>query len=333
MHPCKSSLRLAFLFLACSASAIDDNANGLSDVWEQQFNASALELLQDTDYDGFNNLEECIAGTDPFNAQDLPSLRPDFVQDAAGEMQISFQTVGGKHYSVNHSTELSQFAPINKGWIGDGAVRELTIRKDGRGESVSPIRADFWANLPGTDMDALDALSNYPHAPDGSVHTYYPEAPRFAASHYGARIHFWITPPEDGSYTFYLSAGGPAELYWIDDSANKIAEILPLQQGLQPGEWDSYGTQRAEPLVLNSGEHYPLELHYVSTTARQHAEIAWSGPGLDGIQNSPELTSRGSRCTPKRNHSTSSSSTITIAPAKPDYCGPTTRLWSAHQAE
>ena len=218
--------------LACSASAIDDNANGLSDVWEQQFHASALELLQD-DYDGFNNLEECIAGTDPFNAQDLPSLRPDFIQDAAGEMQISFQTVGGKHYSVNHSTELSQFAPINKGWIGDGAVRELTIRKDGRGESVSPIRADFWANLPGTDMDALDALSNYPHAPDGSVHTYYPEAPRFAASHYGARIHSGSRLPRT-RLCLHLSAGGPAELYWIDDSANKIAEILPLGKDCDP---------------------------------------------------------------------------------------------------
>ena len=144
-----------------------------------------------------------------------------------------------KHYSVSHSSDLAQFESINTGWMGDGAVRALTIHKTGMAQSFSPIRADFWADLTGSDMDALYAV-NYPHAPDGSAFAQHPEAPRFAASHYAARLHFRISPP-GGRQLYLLPQLGGAALHRIDDtgterSAIKIAEILPLQEGLQPGK-------------------------------------------------------------------------------------------------
>lgn len=270
-------------------ATIDDNSNGLSDVWEQRFNASALELIADTDGDGFNNLEECIAGTDPYNSQDLPSLKPAYVQETADQMRLSFQTIRGKHYVIEHSIDLETFEAINQGWLGDGSIRDLEINKSGHAETISPIIAEFWANIPNNSIDALYNNSNYPTAPDGRIYAQQPAAPIFAASQYGARIHFWITPPEAGSYTFYLSSGGPAELHLIDETDteeanNKIAETLPLQTGLNPGDWQTYGSQRSASIALSAESHYRMELRYVSVIPLQHAEIAWSGPGLDGIQ-------------------------------------------------
>ncbi|MEM8867972.1 MAG: PA14 domain-containing protein, partial [Verrucomicrobiota bacterium] len=269
--------------------AIDENGNGLSDVWEQRFNASALELLGDDDGDGFSNLEECIAGTDPYDAEDLPKLEPTYAQETSDQMRLSFRTIGGKHYSVQHSSDLEAFEAINQGWLGDASIRELEINKSGLAKTISPIRAEFWAELSGNSIEALYNHSNYPATPDGQISAEEPAAPIFAASQYGARISFWMTPPEDGSYTFYLSSGGPAELHLIDESDteiedNVIAEVLPLQVGLEPGDWDTYGTQRSEAIALVGGEHYKMELRYISIIPRQHTEIAWSGPNIDGIQ-------------------------------------------------
>ena len=65
----------------------------------------------------------------------------------AAQMHLAFQTVSGKHYSVGHSTSLNQFNKIHPGWIGDNAVRNLEIAKDGTARSADPIYAQFWSDL------------------------------------------------------------------------------------------------------------------------------------------------------------------------------------------
>ena len=277
---------LALSLLSTAAIAVDQNDNGLSDVWEQRFNASALQLLNDDDGDGFTNVEECIVGTDPEDASDLPRLLPSTTQNDPNSIELRFQTLSGKHYSVTHSQDLNSFTPINHGWLGDNAERALHINTDGIAETLSPIRIDYWADLAGNTIADLHALSTFPSAPDGSSNNDAPEAPDFLASGYGARLSCWITPPESGSYTFFLSAGGPAELYLNDGSSApvKIAEILPTQTGLASGEWDTYSTQRSTLLELSADTPYALELHYVTNAPQQHGQIAWSGPGIDGIE-------------------------------------------------
>lgn len=65
---------------------VDDNHNGLSDAWENLTGIS--QPGEDDDGDGFLNLAEHNSGTDPFNANDHPSITttaPDFeVVDGAG---------------------------------------------------------------------------------------------------------------------------------------------------------------------------------------------------------------------------------------------------------
>jgi len=57
------------------AAGIDRNSNGMSDVWEMVYGASALSPGADTDGDGFSNLAESLAGTNPFDSNSYPGLQ------------------------------------------------------------------------------------------------------------------------------------------------------------------------------------------------------------------------------------------------------------------
>ena len=97
-----------------------------------------------------------------------------------------------------------------------------------------------------------------------------------------------IAVPTTGFYRLYLSAGGPAALYLADPSTGapqqRIAEVLPAQNDLHSGEWTTFDTQRSEPLQLEAGKVYHIEMRYLATSPLHHCQIAWSGPGIDGIQ-------------------------------------------------
>src|SRR5437763_16936845 len=53
---------------------VDLNANSMSDVWEKIRGATNVNANVDSDGDGFPNLLESIAGTDPFNANSFPKM-------------------------------------------------------------------------------------------------------------------------------------------------------------------------------------------------------------------------------------------------------------------
>ncbi|MGJ8672506.1 DUF1800 family protein [Rubritalea sp.] len=276
-----------FILLFCNALAVDTNDNGLSDVWEQFYNASTLELLDDDDGDGFKNIDECIAGTDPFDNSDHPQIKPLVVARDSDEVELAFKTIEGKVYTLSHSTNLSGFNSINS-WLGDGNERSLLINPDGISYSISPIRIDFWADLPGPAIDDLYSQAQFPSPPDGSISTTSLAAPQFQASGYGGRLTTFITPPQTGDYTIYLSSGGPAELYFnmpAEDAVPvKIAEILESQSDIEPNQWGLYPSQQSSALSLTADSPYFLDLRYVAAVAGQHVQLAWSGPGIEGIQ-------------------------------------------------
>ncbi|MFT4901342.1 MAG: hypothetical protein ACI81V_000612 [Lentimonas sp.] len=288
--PFKLPLTLTLTFLICTPAAycIDNNANGLSDVWEQRYNASALQPLDDDDGDGFNNAQECIAGTDPYDSTAHPKLLPRVTQGNPDELQLSFDTRIGKHYLVTHSQNLATFKPITAAWPGDNNERTLRINTGRKSKTQSPIHAAFWANITTDSINALTDLATFPHAPDGITYQAQPEALPFKATGYGARIILWLSPPATGSYTLFLSSGGPAELYFqtpdLSNDAIPIAAILPTQTGLSAEEWETYSTQRAVPIDLVQGQRYALELRYISKYPQQHVQIGWSGPGLTAIE-------------------------------------------------
>lgn len=64
----KISTLIPVLCLAIPVMAVVDfNGNGMDDVWENYYSATGLSLHGDADWDGVDNYEESVAGTDPLN--------------------------------------------------------------------------------------------------------------------------------------------------------------------------------------------------------------------------------------------------------------------------
>src|SRR4051812_12052080 len=63
---CAVIIGLLLLALASPAQKLDQNANGMSDVWEQIYGAAGLTPNGDNDGDGVSNAQEAMAGTSPF---------------------------------------------------------------------------------------------------------------------------------------------------------------------------------------------------------------------------------------------------------------------------
>lgn len=102
------------LFLLATDPDIDQDGDGISDEWERDRFRVLATASQHTDYDadGFPDLFECKAGTDP--ADPLSLLRVDtFNVHNDGSFFIRWPSSPGHHYRVMSASELSEaFSPL-----------------------------------------------------------------------------------------------------------------------------------------------------------------------------------------------------------------------------
>jgi uncharacterized protein (DUF1800 family) len=98
------SLALTFSQLPKSQAAVpmlDLNGNGISDVWEWLYHAQGVAPGDDPDGDGYSNLQEAIAGTDPFNPLSFPQITTGTFQQT--NFSITLPCYLGKQYSLQSS--------------------------------------------------------------------------------------------------------------------------------------------------------------------------------------------------------------------------------------
>ncbi len=88
-----------------SASALDTDSDGLDDAWEQSFFSSLTQgPTGDADADGFNNLSEFLAGTNPADPNSLLRITS---QRTAGTVRIEWPSVSGKRYQAQFKDDLN----------------------------------------------------------------------------------------------------------------------------------------------------------------------------------------------------------------------------------
>ncbi len=75
------------------------------------------------------------------------------------------------------------------------------------------------------------------------------------ADNYVARMSGWLTVPETGEYTFYVSGDDYQRLYISQDDDPANAEMVAFVDGWTASqEWTKYESQRAEPMMLEEGQ-------------------------------------------------------------------------------
>lgn len=145
----RSVILFAGIWLLLSSNApavIDFNTNGVSDLWEEDYNDANLftnfDLQADPDGDGWSNAREAAAGTNPFDGNPPTGfIRPEIEhipavyqtpEEEGGEptlespeaLRIRWPTLAGKTYALFFSVDLSPqtWLPYGGTRIGSGSI-------------------------------------------------------------------------------------------------------------------------------------------------------------------------------------------------------------------
>ncbi|HEY2084360.1 MAG TPA: PA14 domain-containing protein, partial [Verrucomicrobiae bacterium] len=96
---------------------IDSNTNGMSDVWEQIYGAVGIDPNADSDGDGFPNILESIAGTNPFDSTSYPQFAG--VALSGTNLVMNVPAAAGKMYQLQSCTSLGGGLPV---WVNETNV-------------------------------------------------------------------------------------------------------------------------------------------------------------------------------------------------------------------
>lgn len=118
---------LAFVVLLPAApalAAVDGNGNSQSDVWEMYFGATGLAPAADADKDGWSNLNESLAGTNPLDPRSYPSAE---LVLTPTQTALTWPGMAGKRYQILSSTDLVNWSSLATGIPGSGGTNSRVL--------------------------------------------------------------------------------------------------------------------------------------------------------------------------------------------------------------
>lgn len=298
---------LKAIIVGCCAAAclvigapgqIDDDHNGLGDVWELAFGVEAGPDV-DSDGDGFSNREEAQAGTDPHSAADFPKV--DEIRRLAGDnLSLRWKAVAGIQYQAFVSPDL-------KAWVPAG---EPVIGKGHQAESVSDVATSFptggvarskWSGLTSGNISTLKSYASagtpVPQSQDRLTELRVSQSVP-GEDNFGQWIRGWIVPPASDAYRFWIASDDSSEL-WIStnaSAANKV-NVASVSGWTGANEWTKFESQKSAEIQLVQKQAYYFEIYHREYTGGDHVTVAWTRPGMaEGTRDvigAPHLASEG----------------------------------------
>jgi uncharacterized protein (DUF1800 family) len=265
-----------------AAGALDDNANGMSDVWEAAYGRD-LTPDDDTDRDGQSNRNESRAGTDPKSPGSRFAVS-DVTIDSANAA-LTWPSVPGKRYRAEVSTQLrdGSWEPVGPELTSDGANTTLVLPLATTYRTGGPLLSR-WLGYTTWDFTVLkNTVATGTPAPAWTIRPSLAEAPSNDGTDYAQWMRGWIIPPTTGNYTFWIASDDFSEL-WLSANASVGAKQLVAQ--VTPGnwtdsrQWTKFASQQSAPRFLQADRAYYFEAFQREGAGGDNLAVAWEGPGF-----------------------------------------------------
>lgn len=287
---------LGFLPGAMAQQQIDLDSDGMGDVWEQFFNATSLKPDGDEDFDGYNNLDESRAGTDPFDADSALGFS-DF-DASGGERKLTWPSVAGKKYLLQSGSDLVNWQSDQAPIYGSGA--ELTLQLgsgDTGGLLMGAVQREVWRDVRGTAVADLTSLAEYPASPTGVHALAMLECPGNDADDFGARVKGYIVAPRTGAYHFSLSSQDASQFSLSKDASRANLKVIAKTSGgttttaiptadideaevrvgggVAAGVENEIGVLLPGAVNLEAGQVYYFEVLHKGGVGDDHCSVSW----------------------------------------------------------
>ena len=297
---------------------IDTDKDGIPDDWETQYGFKpndAADAKSDPDSDGFDNLAEYTAGTDPkdmtpptlvsasaaasgttftivfsekvdavtagatANYAITPSLAVTGVAVKGNTVTLTTakQNLNGTEYTiaVSNVQDLSKKTIVAASKVS--AYAFITVR-----EGVMKFSA--WFGITGTPVQNLLDDPRYPATPDrvGAAFGFNSRDVfgNDSNDNYGATLEGALTPTESGSYRFFVYSDDASQLFLsTDDKEANLVQIAEetgcCNRFTEPGEH----TRTSEPVALTAGKKYFIRMIYKEGGGGDYGQVAWRKEG------------------------------------------------------
>jgi Tol biopolymer transport system component len=137
-----------FLTTVLPERTSDTDNDGMADEWEREHFGGLQELPEaDPDLDGFTNLEEFTAGTDPRDP--ASQLRLEITHGAAGNAHLHWTAVPGRTYALEYTLD-----PAGGAWSAAPGIIRVT---------GAVAESEETAPLPPSQYYRLRAMGSYPY--------------------------------------------------------------------------------------------------------------------------------------------------------------------------
>jgi|GEM_PF-5321514 len=112
------------ILAAANVHAIDQDGDGMSDVWQKKYSVPSADANNDYNGTGMTNIQKSLLGLDPraanvvFKVQQIPD-------PAHNELRLRMSTAVGKKYQMESSTDLKNWTAVGPLVLGNGGQADV----------------------------------------------------------------------------------------------------------------------------------------------------------------------------------------------------------------
>ncbi len=152
----------------------------------------------------------------------------------------------------------------------------------GAAETPKKVLFEYWLDIGGGTSVAKDLRTN-PNFPAKPTQTELRDSFKGYVDwkdNYGDRARAYVTPPETGAYTFWISGDDNCEL-WLssDDKPENARLIAQVASWTGNEEWGKEAGQKTV-VTLAKGQRYYMEALHKEGGGGDSMTVAWGGPGI-----------------------------------------------------